>query len=209
MNYIENTFICLAAPMLLAMLCMRGGWQKTLSTLLLGMTACLFSAYISTFFAGVVNVDIATASYAISPVVEETMKVLPIIFGQLVFEPEKKSVYGGSLLIATGFATFENICFLTTYGTSSLLMILVRGFGTGAMHIVCGMFVAVGSMLLWDHTWLRAVGGFGLLCFVITFHAVFNILASQTGVVFWVGSSTPLTLLIFYLLFFQRKFVLH
>ena len=205
MNYIENTYICLAAPLLLAILCMHKEARRSLSFILAGMTACLLSAYISTFLAEVSRTDLIAASYEIAPAVEEVLKSLPLLFYLLVFEPEKRNAVSGSFMIAVGFATFENVCFLTSYGTSELLRLLIRGFGTGAMHVVCGMVVAVGLFLLWDQIWLRAVGAFALLCFVITFHAVFNIFVNQSGAIFWIGSAIPLMLMLTYLAFVRRK----
>ena len=175
MNYIENTYICLAAPLLLAVICIRKEARRSLSFILSGMTSCLLSAYVSTFLAGVSNSDLAAASYEISPVVEEIMKLLPLLFYLLVFEPEEKTVISGALMISVGFATFENVCFLTSYGTSEFFRLVIRGFGTGAMHVVSGMVIATGLFFLWDQKRLRLVGVFALLCFVITFHAIFNI----------------------------------
>ena len=204
MNYIENTYICLAAPLLLAILCLRADARRSLSFVLAGMTACLLSAYVSAFIADTSGTDLTSASYEIAPVVEEIMKSLPVLFYLLVFEPKKRSAISGTLMTAVGFATFENICFLTSFGTSDLLRLLIRGFGTGAMHVVCGMVVAIGLFFLWDQVWLQAVGGFALLCVVITFHAIFNIFVGQTGVVFWIGSVIPLTIMFLYHAFFRR-----
>lgn len=201
----ENTFVCLAAPLLLAILCLRGEGRRGLIFLLAGMTACLLSAYISAFLASVWDTDLTTASHAIAPAVEESMKALPLLFYLLVFEPEKKSAVSGALLVAVGFATFENVCFLTSFGTGELVRLAVRGFGAGAMHVVCGMTVALGLSFLWDQVWLRMVGGFGLMCSVITFHAVFNVFVSQTGPVFWIGNAIPLAMVLAYLLFFRWK----
>lgn len=205
MNYIENSYICLAAPLLLAILCLRGNGRRSLAFVLSGMTVCLLSAYISTFLAGAAGIDLTTASHEISPAVEEIMKSLPLLFYVLVFEPEKSTVIAGSLLVAVGFATFENVCFLTAYGTSDLLHLLIRGFGTGAMHVVCGMIIAVSLLFLWDRIRLRIAGTFALLCFVVTFHAVFNVFVNQTGIVFWIGSLIPLTVILVYLIFFRNR----
>ena len=206
MSYIVNIFICLAAPLLLAIPCLRREGRGSLIFVVTGMTSCLFSAYVSTFLAGVMGADLVTASNEISPAVEEIMKLLPILFLLLVFEPERKIVINGALMVAVGFATFENVCFLTSYGTSDLLHILIRGFGTGAMHVVCGMVIAVSLFHLWDKEWLRIMGGFALLCFVITFHALFNILVNQTGIVFWIGSLIPLTVMLLYWFILRKKF---
>ena len=205
MNYIENTFICLAAPLLLAILCLRRDSRRPLIFLLAGMSVCLLSSYVSTFAAVMSGLDRTAASYELAPLVEEGMKFLPILFYLLVFEPERKNALSGALLVAVGFATFENVCFLTSYGTSNLLRLLIRGFGTGAMHVVCGMVVAVGLFLLWDQAKLRIVGVFALLCFVIRFHAIFNLLVSQEGFVFWIGSAIPLVMVLVYLIFFRKR----
>ena len=205
MNYIENTYICLAAPLLLAVICMRKEARRSLSFILSGMTSCLLSAYVSTFLAGVSNSDLAAASYEISPVVEEIMKLLPLLFYLLVFEPEEKTVNSGALMISVGFATFENVCFLTSYGTSEFFRLVIRGFGTGAMHVVSGMVIATGLFFLWDQKRLRLVGVFALLCFVITFHAIFNIFVNQSGAIFWIGALISLVTVLSYLIFFRKK----
>ena len=205
MNYIENTYVCLAAPLLLAILCLRKDTRRSLIFLLAGMSVCLCSAYVSTWLAGVTGTDSATASYEIVPVVEEVLKFLPLLFYLMVFEPEKKNTISGAMLIAVGFATFENVCFLTSFGTADLMRLLIRGFGTGAMHVVCGMIVAVGLFFLWEQVWLRTVGTFALLCFAVTLHAIFNIFVNQSGAVFWVGSAIPLMLMLAYLIFMRRK----
>ena len=136
---------------------------------------------------------------------EEIMKLLPILYFLLVFEPDRKIVINGALMVAVGFATFENVCFLTSYGTSDLLHVLIRGFGTGAMHVVCGLVVAVSLFHLWDKEWLRIMGGFALLCFVITFHGLFNIFMNQSGIIFWFGSAIPLTVVLFYWFILRRS----
>ena len=205
MNYIENAYICLAAPLLLAVLCLRREIRSALFFLFCGMTVCLLSAYVSGFFADALGADSVAASYEISPPVEEIMKSLPLLFYLLVFEPEKKRAVNGALMIAVGFATFENVCYLTAYGTAELLRLLIRGFGTGAMHVLCGMTVSLGLFFLWDRAWLRVVGGFAILCIAINIHAIFNIFMSQSGPIFWVGSGIPLTAVLAYLIFFRRR----
>ncbi len=205
MSYVENIYVCLAAPLLLAILCLRRDARRYLIFLLAGMTACLFSAYVSAYAAGVAGVDAAAASHEIAPAVEELIKFLPLLFYLMVIQPKEKNVLSAALLIAVGFATFENVCFLISYGTSDLLRLLIRGFGTGAMHVVCGMVVAVGLFFLWEQVWLRTVGGFALLCFVITVHALFNVFVAQAGPIFWIGSAIPMTLMVAYLVFVRRR----
>lgn len=203
MIYIENTYICLVAPLLLVCLILRKRTGRSLLFIIFGMTSCLLSAYVSTLFAGLTQTDMAEATYQISPAVEEIMKFLPMLFYLLVFNADRKSAVSGMMLIAAGFATFENVCYLTANGSEDLVSLLIRGFGTGAMHIVCGMVVAIGLYLLWEHPWLRAVGTFAVICFAITGHAMFNVIVGRPGLSLWIGSALPITiLLIFYLVLF-------
>jgi RsiW-degrading membrane proteinase PrsW (M82 family) len=193
-NYIENTYICLAAPMLIAILSLRKEGRRSLIFVLSGMTACLFSAYVSAFFAGVMGLELTVASYEVSPAVEEIMKALPVLFYLLVYEPDKRSAVACTLMLAVGFATFENICFLTSYGTSNLLRLLIRGFSTGAMHVACGAVTAVVLRGMWNSLLFRTIATLGVLCLSITCHGIYNILVNQDGIPAMIGYLLPLLL---------------
>ncbi len=192
MNYIENIYVCIAAPIIIAVLCTRQHRRMSMTFVLAGMTACLLSSYISTFMASVIGVDLATASITISPVVEEMMKLAPVLFYILVFEPPLGKAAGSTLMIAVGFATFENVCYLTQNGAASITNLIIRGFGTGTMHVLCGVIIAIGLVNLWDKIWLRVAGTIGLLAVAINYHAIFNILVSQEGVVSYIGMLIPI-----------------
>lgn len=192
MSYIENIFVCMAAPLLVAVWCMRGRGRRTLIFLFAGMTVCLLSSYISTFLAAVQGADMLHASLEIAPLVEETMKLFPVLFYILVFDAGWEDASGSIIMTAVGFATFENVCYLTQNGAAQLLQLAVRGLGTGAMHVVCGQIIAIGLLRLWDREWLRVAGTVALLAAAITYHGVFNILVSQTGAAGVIGALFPL-----------------
>ncbi len=205
MNYIENVYICLVAPVLVAIFCARGKKRASLIFLIAGMTTCLLSSYISTFLASLYSMDQATASYEISPMVEECMKLVPILFYLLVFEPDTRNAAGSVLMTSLGFATFENTCWMTQNGAANSVYLLIRGFGTGAMHVVCGMIISAGLLFLWRKLWLRAAGTLGLLSLAITYHAIYNLLVSQTGPAAAVGTVLPLLTIIFREIFYRRR----
>lgn len=209
MNYIENIYICIAAPILVAVIAMSGGrapsgGDKTLSLVrsnrrrimlfvLVGMTICLLSSYISTFMTMILEADKQEATWEITPLIEEVMKFLPVLFYILVFEPDNREESAVNIMaIAVGFATLENICYLTANGAADVLVLGVRGFGTGVMHVVCGEFVYIGFVFLWDEFWLRFAGIAGLISLAATYHAIYNILVSQDGTAAWVGYLIPM-----------------
>lgn len=191
MTYIENIFVCIAAPLLVAALYMGKQHLRFFLFALSGMGSCLLSAYINTFFTAVCGAASLQAAVEIAPVVEEIMKLLPLLFYLLVFEPEAKDLRPAVLIIAAGFATFENVCYLVQNGAENFSFLLVRGFGTGAMHILCGAIIGYGLVYVWQRTWLKFAGTFGLLGVTIGFHGIYNLLIAYGGRVQYIAYLLP------------------
>ncbi len=202
MNYIENIYVCLAAPLLIALVCARERGRAMLFFILSGMSACLLSSYISTFLTFLYQMDFITASISIVPIVEESMKLLPNLFYLLVFEPEKEKIPPGVFMTACGFATLENVRYLVQNGSSSFINLLIRGFGTGAMHVICGIIIFIGLISLWDRVSLRAAGTVGLLAAAITYHGIYNMLVLQTGRIALIAYLIPVCSALVYKLLF-------
>lgn len=119
---------------------------------------------LNTFFAQLCGADAANAATQIAPVVEETLKLLPLLFYLAVFEPEPARFRLAAVIVAASFATFENVCYLTQNGAGQITHLLVRGFGTGAMHVICGGVYGSALRPVWTSRPLRAACLFGLLC---------------------------------------------
>lgn len=192
MTYIENIFVCIAAPLLVAALCMGKKYTRFFLFCFAGMGACLLSAYINTFFVAIYNANTFNATAEIAPVVEEIIKLLPALFYLFVFEPEPKEVKAAVFTIAAGFATFENICYLVQNGAEELGFLVIRGFGTGAMHIICGAIIGFGLVYVWQRAWLKFAGTCGLLGAAITFHAIYNLLIAYGGPVQYIAYALPI-----------------
>lgn len=192
MTYIENVFACIAAPLLVAALCAGKKQLRPFIFSLAGMLACLLSAYVNTFFAAMLDATALDATAEIAPVVEEVMKFLPLLFYLLVFEPKREHIKAAVLTIAVGFATFENICYLIQHGANELGFLLIRGFGTGAMHIACGAIVGSGMIYVWRRGWLTVAGTCGLLGTAVIFHGVYNLLIAFGGWVQYVAYALPI-----------------
>ena len=211
MTYIENVFICMVSPLLIAALCMGKKQLRFFLFCIAGMGVCLFSAYINTFFAAIYQSDELAAAVEIAPVTEEVMKLLPLLFYLLVFEPEPVRIKNAAITIAVSFATFENICYLTQNGAGHFSLIFFRGFGTGAMHVVCGVIVGAGLAYAWQRTWLKVAGTglayawqrtwlkvagtCGLLGAAITFHAIYNLLIAYGSTAQYIAYILPVLLM--------------
>ena len=191
MTYIENVFLCMVSPLLIAALCMGKRQTRFFFFCFAGMGACLLSAYINTFFAALYGADALAAAVEIAPVVEEVMKLLPLLFYLLVFEKIKTA----AVITALSFATFENVCYLLQNGAGHFSFIFFRGFGTGAIHVICGAIVGGGLAYAWQRTWLKIAGTCGLLGAAITFHATYNLLIAYGGAAQYIAYVLPVLIL--------------
>ena len=99
MTYIENIFLCMVSPLLVAALCMGRRQLRLFLFCIAGMGVCLLSAYINTFLAAVCQADALVATAEIAPVVEEMMKLLPLVFYLLVFEPEGDKIKAAAITL--------------------------------------------------------------------------------------------------------------
>ena len=181
MTYIENIFVCMAAPLAVTLLFLPRRSRPALLFCLAGMLSCLLSAYLNTFFARYYGADAVNAATQVAPVVEEIMKLLPLLFFYLIFEPEPKEMPAAAIAIAVGFATFENVCYLTENGAANFNFLLIRGISAGALHLLCGVLSGFGISYVFRRRWLAATGAVGILGACIGFHAIYNLLITAEG----------------------------
>ena len=196
MIYIENIFVCVAIPMLLSLFFTEHRQRVFTLFVVAGMAVCLLSAYVSSFFMNYYQTDAITTTIEITPVCEEVMKLLPLLFYFLIFEPEKKQVTHAAIALSVGFATFENVCYLTENGASQFSFLLVRGISAGAVHILCGILIGCGMAYVFYHRWLRLTGTIGLLGACIILHACYNLLITTDGIWKRIGYAFPSVLIL-------------
>ena len=91
----------------------------------------------------------------------------------------------------TEFATFENVCYLTENGAADFDLLLIRGISTGALHILCGIFIGFGLAYIFRQRAIAITGMVGLLGACGVFHAIFNLLISADGIWRWMGYLFP------------------
>lgn len=192
MTYIENILVCMAAPLLVALLLLRPAQRPLVLFCLAGVGMCLLSAYLSSFFAQLCAADAQNAATQIAPVVEKVMKLLPLLFYLAVFEPDAARFRLAAIVVAASFATFENVCWLAQNGAGQFTYLLIRGFGTGAMHVVCGSVYGSALRPVWGSRPLRGACLMGLLCVAIIYHAIYNLLVSAGGAAQLIAYGIPL-----------------
>ena len=196
MTYIENVFICISVPLLLSLLLVKGAQREYTLLLCIGMGICMVSAYVNSYFMVLYQVDGVTAAIEISPVCEEILKLVPLLFYILIFEPEPKEITPAAISVAVGFATFENVCYLSENGAGNFTFLLIRGMSAGAIHILCGIAVGYGIAYVFRQRWLAVTGTVGILGACIVFHAIYNLLVTAEGMWRTIGYMFPSVLIL-------------
>lgn len=191
MIYSENILICLALPLILAMFFTKDNARRFVINFLMGMVICLLGAYISGFIAATSGYGIENTAIFMSPVVEETMKFLPLLFYFIMFEPDNDKLFNAAVGIGTGFASYENVCNMISAGTESLSFLLIRGLAVGVMHIVSVFALTLGLAISRKYKVSGLSTLVGALSVSMLFHGSYNLLASGSGPVLIVAFSLP------------------
>ena len=190
--YSENILFCIAVPLILVIFFIRGNARRFDISFLIGMTVCLLSSYISGFFGSVSCTDAQETAIFISPIVEELMKLLPLLFVFTVFKPDGRQLFLVAAGLGAGFATFENCCFLLSSRNTSLAFTAVRGLSAGVMHIVCVVVLAISLLIIRRYEAYSFASVIGATSLSMTFHALYNLLVSAESAASYIGFALPL-----------------
>ncbi len=188
----ENVLICIAVPFAISFIFTKGSARQLASAFLAGMVGCIFSAYVAGFIQLTSGYSAEDTSIFLSPIIEESMKLLLILFCIYLYGPSGKRIELLAVGIGTGFATFENCCILLSSGSQQLTYMLVRGSAVGVMHIVTLVALAKGLQLLKMYKAFFFIGIVGMLSIPVTIHGLYNLLVSQPGVSSYIGYAMPM-----------------
>lgn len=192
MIYSENIFVCMIVPVFVTLIFVKGNARRLELNFIIGMTACLLGAYISGFFNAVTGMGVEDTAIFISPVVEEGMKFMPLLFYFHMFEPDDDNIFLAAVGIGAGFATYENVCYMVSSGAESLSYLLIRGLAVGVMHIVSVYASVFGLVIARKLKAMRISSMIGALSLSMLFHGTYNLLVSQPGITSYIGFAVPL-----------------
>ena len=192
MIYAENILLCITVPLLLSMVFVKGQARRYVLAFITGMVSCLLAAYVSGYLRLLIGWKESDVRIFLSPVVEELIKLLPLLLLLVLLEPKDDALLLVAVALGAGFATFENCCSLLTTQEISLSFVIVRGLAVGVMHIVSVAALAMGIILARRLEALSLPGLVGAFSIAVTFHGLYNLLVSFPGVPSYVGFALPL-----------------
>ena len=192
MVHAENILICIAVPLAISLYFLDGSARRIIASFITGMIVCILSAYIAGFFQLASGFSSEDTSIFISPMIEETMKLISVLFCIYAFNPSGKNILLFAVGIGAGFATFENSCYLLSPGGQQLGFVLIRGAAVGVMHIVTMVAIAKGIKVLKSYMVFSFAGVAGVLSLSVTVHALYNLLVSKPGISSYIGYVMPM-----------------
>lgn len=207
-NLVYIIFICLVAPLVLMTLMLRKRSRLLISYMLIGIFVSLFVSELNTILLGLCGDDIPYVTTTITPISEEIVKALPVLFYAIVFSDDRDKVLPIAFATGVGFAMFENIVILVQNVESvTLVWALIRGFATALMHAVCTVAVGYGICFVKKKKKLFYCGTFALLTMAMIYHGIFNMLVqSQYNYLgFFLPAITYIPLLFWHYQYYKDK----
>ena len=175
-NMIYILFISISIPLLLMALLMEKKARLPISFMLIGIFLSVFASEVNGLLSKVLFMDIYNMTVIVTPVTEELLKALPVLYYAIVISDKRERLFTASMAIGIGFALLENAYFLLNSDNFTIIIAIIRAFGAGLMHGMCTLLVGVGISSVKKKRKLFAVGTFGLLSTAIVYHGIYNIL---------------------------------
>lgn len=175
-NIIYILFVSIFVPIMLMTLLVEKKSRFPMIFVLVGIFISVFASEVNGLLSQMLAMDMYSITVIVTPVSEELLKALPILYYALVISDKRENLFTASMATGIGFAVLENAFYLLNYPNFSMLSAVIRAFGAGLMHGMCTLLVGVGISFVKKKSKLFAVGTFGLLSTAIVYHGIYNIL---------------------------------
>lgn len=179
-NLVYILFICIVAPMSLLLLMLRKKAKLIVGYMIIGIFVSLFISELNTVLLRAFDNDVLYVTTTITPVSEEIVKAIPVLFYAIVFSDRKDRVFPIAFSLGIGFGMFENMVILVqNIEGVSISWAIIRGFSTALMHGVCTLAIGYGICFAKKKKKLFFSGIFALLTLASIYHGIFNMLVQS------------------------------
>ena len=191
-NLTYIAFIAMTVSLGLMLPLMEKKVRRLVIFMIVGMFSCLFVSELNHILLDAYNNDMFYVTTTITPVTEEIVKALPILYFAIVITDDRRVLIPNAFAVGVGFALLENVVILTqNVENVTILWAFVRGFGSGLVHGICTVMVGWGVSYVKKRRKLFFCGTFALLSSAIIYHATYNLLVQSEYQ--YVGILLPIT----------------
>ena len=178
-NLIYILFVAIFVPILLMTCLVEKKARHPLVFVLIGIFVSVFAAEVNGVMVDLLPLSIFEVTIIVTPISEEILKALPILFFATILSPKKEAVFTAAMAIGIGFAVLENAFYMLNDTSFNMIDAIVRAFGAGLMHGMCTLLVGVGILFVKKKRKLFVVGTFAMLSTAITYHGIYNMLVQS------------------------------
>ena len=178
-NLIYILFVAIFVPILLMTCLVEKKARHPLVFVLIGIFLSVFASEINAYLRSILLMTPFEITIIVTPISEEILKALPILFFASVLSPKKEAVFTASMAIGIGFAVLENAFYMLNDASFNMIDAIARAFGAGLMHGMCTLLVGVGVLFVKKKRKLFVVGTFAMLSTAITYHGIYNMLVQS------------------------------
>ena len=178
-NLIYILFIAIFVPILLMTCLVEKKARHPLVFVLIGIFVSVFAAEVNGVMVDLLPLSTFEVTIIVTPISEEILKALPILFFATLLSPKKEAVFTAAMAIGIGFAVLENAFYMLNDTSFNMIDAIVRAFGAGLMHGMCTLLVGVGILFVKKKRKLFVVGTFAMLSTAITYHGIYNMLVQS------------------------------
>lgn len=179
-NLTYISFIAITVSLALMLPLMEKKLRRLVVFMIAGIFSCLFVSELNNILLGAFHNDIFFVTTTITPITEEVVKMLPILFFAIMVTDDRTTLIPISFAVGVGFALLENVVILTqNVENVTILWALVRGFGSGLVHGICTVMVGWGISYIKKRRKFFYCGTFALLSAAIIYHAIYNLLVQS------------------------------
>lgn len=190
-NLIYILFVSIFVPILLMACLVEKKSRQPIIFVLIGIFLSVFASEVNAYLRNILPMSSFEITTIVTPISEEILKALPILFFAIVITTKKEAVFTASMAVGIGFAVLENAFYMLTSDSFDMFDAIIRAFGAGLMHGMCTLLVGVGILFVKTKRKLFVVGTFAMLSTAITYHGIYNMLVqSDFGII---GYLLPIT----------------
>ncbi len=178
-NLIYILFVSIFVPIFLMACLVEKKARQPIIFVLIGIFISVLASEVNTYLRNVLPMSPFEITIIVTPITEEILKTLPILFFMVVLSFKKEALFTASMAVGIGFAVLENAFYMLTSHSFNMLDAIIRAFGAGLMHGMCTLLVGVGILFVRKKHKLFVVGTFAMLSTAITYHGIYNMLVQS------------------------------
>lgn len=175
-NIIYPLAISVFIPIFLMALLVDKRARLPIVFVLAGIFASVFSSEINGCLMRLLSFDNYEMTTIVTPITEEVIKSLPILYYAIVFSDKREKLLTASMATGIGFVILENAYYMLQNDSFNIIDAVIRAFGSGLMHGMCTLLVGVGISFVKKKRKIFGVGTFALLSTAVTYHGIYNML---------------------------------